>query len=376
MADDLTKERLLAKLLDSKRPVSPRQLERWWKAGHMERPERRHVAGFRGSLSVFPARAYDQAAALYDATRPYSDDVMTDRRLDEGAFLSWWSGRPVAVDPRGLLLDFAAPILNAIDAVRAYEGVTIVDPQPDGDDEAIFNACERYFQDHPPDQFKTRLFRAFFRNLGRRSDDMLSVMLTMATSALGAMPILAPSSHTDEPSLAALVLKGFGFAEFQSEDSPETQVYNVLKNVALFADRKRVTDFVFSLTDDELANARRCTRAFLEELPAIFECQNILLGKKATARVLRAFVSMLKAEVKASTVIGMAWILGQGFSGNALRLVEQIEEGAPKARGLCAAVRAFPKDRDLFLSKNLSKLAALPEEKKQEILAVLKSAMA
>jgi hypothetical protein len=373
---NLSKQKVLAKLHDTGRSVTERQLERWWKAGHMDRPQRKHLPGLKGSTSVFPARAFDQAAALYDATHPHMEVASTDRRLDERAFLLWWSGQPVARDPRQILLDFASPMLGAIEAVRAYEGATIVDPRPEGDDNAIFDVCEQFFLDHPPDKFKARLFRAFFRNLGRRSDDMFSVMVTIAAGALGFMPLLEPSHHPDEPSLSTLVLRAFGFGEFQLDASPETQVYNVVKNIALFADRQKITEFVLALSDDELETARRCARTFLEGLPPIFESQNLLFGKKALATLLRAFVEMATPGLKATMAIGMAWMLRQELGANALRLAEQIEENAPKSRALCTAARAFPEYRALFSHENLSKLAELPEEKKREILAVLKAAVA
>lgn len=114
---------------------------------------------------------------------------------------------------------------------------------------------------------------------------------------------------------------------------------------------------------------------FLEGLPPIFECQNILFGKKALATLLRAFTSMVTPGFKATMVIGMAWMLRRGFGEDTIRLVDQVEENAPKARAICAAVRAFPKYRSLFLNRNLKKLEALPEEKKREIYQVLKSEM-
>jgi len=374
---DLSKEQLLAKLHASGRPVTPRQLERWWKAGHIVRPQRRHVPGLRGSLSVFPARAYEQATALFDAAHARPDnDRDSDRRLDERVFLVWWEGKPIANDPRRMLLNFASPMLASIEAVRAYEGTTIVDPEPDGDDDAIFNACEQYLLEHPPHKFKDRLFGVFFRNLGKHSEDMFSVMVTMAASALGWMPLLEPSHHPEEPSLAALIRKAFGFAEFESDDSDETQVYGVLKNIGLFADRQRITNFVLALTDEELETARRCARAFLEGLPPIFECQSLLFGKKTLAKLLRAFVSMLTAGLKSTMVIGLAWMLRQGFRENAVRLAEQIEEGAPKARALCIVARTFPQYRELLSNRNLTKLAELPEDTKSEMLAMLKAAIA
>jgi len=127
-SDVLTKDRLLARLATSERPVTPRKLERWYKAGHMDRPERRHLPGVRGSVSVFPARAFEQAAALYDAAHPANPDAIGDRRLDERAFLLWWSGKPIVHDVRQLLLRLARRTFDAVERMRAYQPTQIVGP--------------------------------------------------------------------------------------------------------------------------------------------------------------------------------------------------------------------------------------------------------
>jgi len=59
----------------------------------------------------------------------------------------------------------------------------------------------------------------------------------------------------------------------------------------------------------------------------------------------------------------------------AIRLADQIEEGAPKARALCMVARTFPQHRELFSNRNLTKLAELPEDTKSEMLAMLKAAI-
>ena len=83
---------------------------------------------------------------------------------------------------------------------------------------------------------------------------------------------------------------------------------------------------------------------------------------------------MLTAGLKSTMVIGLAWMLRQGFRENVVRLAEQIEEGAPKARALCIVARTFPQYRELFSDRNLTKLAELPEDTKSEMLAMLKAA--
>lgn len=374
MGTDLSKKKLLEKLHASDRPVSARQLERWWKAGHMDRPERRHLVGQRGSVSVFSARAFDQAAALYDATQPRESGAPTDRRLDERAFLLWWSGKPIAQDPRQLTLRLASPLLKAIEAIKAYRGTPVLDFDP-RDSEAEYDAVERYFQEHPPEQLKGQLFRTLFRNLGRRPDDMLSVVFTMTVSAMGHVPLIEASGSRDEPSLATLVLKALGLGEFQSDLSEEAQVDAVLRNISAFSDRETISNFVLARTDEEMNTARRYASALLEGLPAIFELQSVLFEKKSTARLMHAFSKMTTTGLKAAATIGIAWLLHKESPENGLRLVEQIEQEAPRARGLCSLARAYPQYRELFLSKNLARLAELPEDKKRDMYEYIMNAM-
>lgn len=372
---ELTKEQLLKRLTASKRPVTARQLERWSKAGHMARPARRHIPGVRGSVSVFPARAFEQAAALYDAAHPKNrKGGVGDRRLDERIFLLWWAGQPIVHEPRQLLLTFAQPYLTAVEHVRKYERIQTIGL--DDSDDPAFDMADAYFQEHSPEHVKGPVVSAFSANLGRRPADLLSVMITMITGALGGMPPLESSDYDGEPSLALLVLRALGFAQFESKETPEDQVEAVLRSISFFADRKTVEAFVLGLSDEDLNTARKCTRIFFDELPVIFEGQRVLLGKSPTAKILRAYSRTATAGVKATTIIGMAWLFQREDRDAALRLIAQIEQAAPIARGVCAAAKAFPEYRKLFLKKNITRLATLSEAKRQEIVAVIKSAMA
>jgi hypothetical protein len=371
----VTKDRLLAKLAASKRPITPRKLERWYKAGHMDRPQRQHVSGIRGSVSVFPVRAFEQAAALYDAANPANCDAPGDRRLDERAFLLWWSGKPIVHDVRRLLLRLARGMLHAVERVRAYQPTQIVGPDfRDGDDPA-FDTADAYFQEHPPEGLKGKLFKAIFANLARNGADLQSVMIAMLTAALGGMMTLEGSHDKDEPSLAVLVLRAFGFTEFSPDATPEDQVAGITQSVSFFANRAQVTAFAQTLSDEELDIARKCARAMFEGLPEIFEMQAICFGKRATARILRAFSSMATTHFKATSIIAMAWLLRRQGTENALRLVSQIEEALPKAQAMSRLAKAYPQYRKEFLTKNADRLKSLPEETKEQMLAILKPAM-
>lgn len=374
-ADVVTKDQLLARLAASKRPIPARKLERWYKAGHMDRPERRHLPGVRGSVSVFPVGAFQQAAALYDAAHSTNPKALGDRRLDERAFLLWWSGKPIVHDVRQLLLRLARGMLDAVERARTYKPTQIVGADfRDGEDPA-FDTADAYFQEHPPEGLKGKLFKAMFANLARKGVDLQSVMITMFTAALGGMMTFEGSHDKDEPSLAFLILKAFGFSQFSSDATPEHQVTGITKSVSFFADRAQVTAFTQTLSDEELAIARKCARAMFEALPEIFEAQAILFGKRATARILRAFSSMASTHFKATSIIATAWLLRREGTANALRLVGQIEEALPQAQAMSKLAKTFPQYRKEFLTKNADKLAALPEETKQQMLAILKPAM-
>jgi hypothetical protein len=369
----VTKGELLERLHASRRPVTARQLERWSKASHLDRPVRRHIRGVRGSVSLFPARAFEQAAALYDAANKKDRGSRADRRLDERAFLMWWSGKAIVHDPRTLLLNLSGPVANAVENVRSRERVDVIGAQ-DSDDPA-FDIADAYFQDNPPENLKGPLFSALASNLARSPQSLLSFMTTMVAGVLGSTPVLEPSPISEEPSLALLILTAFGFAQFPSTDTPEAQVSKVLQNIGLFAERRRVGEFVRSLTDEELRETRRFARVFFEDLPPIFEALGVLFGKGATARILRAYSRMSSHGVRASMTIAIAWLLRGENTDGARRLIGQIRDAAPKARAICAAAKAFPEYRRLFLRQNQVRLGALPEKTRKRILDVVKSAL-
>jgi hypothetical protein len=309
----------------------------------------------------------DARPQLYvDAANPASGDAPGDRRLDERAFLLWWSGRPIVHDVRQLLLRLARGMIDAVERVRAYQPTQIVGSDfRDGKDPA-FDTADAYFQEHPPESLKGKRVKAMFANLAHKGVDVQSVMIAMFTAALGGMMTFEGSHDKDEPSLTVLVLRAFGFTEFSVDATPEEQVTGMTKSVRFFANHAQVMAFTGSLSDEELDIARKCARAMFEGLPEIFEMQAICFGKRAPARILRAFSSMATTHFKATSIIAMAWLLRREGAANALRLVSQIEEALPKAQAMSKLAKAFPQYRKEFLTKNAAQMAALPEETAQQ----------
>ncbi len=373
-AHNLTKGELLRRLRASKRPVTARQLERWWKHEGMSRPSREHVPGVRGSVSVFPSEAFAQAAALYDAGHPDREaNGPTDRRLDERAFLLWWSGKAIVQPVPTLLLRLASPFLDALGRVQAEGGSQVVNGGS-GDVDPAFDIAEANVAQYRHKGQRGPLFRTLFANLGRKNSDMVSVMITVLTGALGGSLFLG-ASHTGEASLAALVLRAFGFADFRPGADPESEGQEMLGALHIFADRYKLTEFAVGLTEEELAMSRKCVRAVLEDLPVIYESYGLLMGRHSATRILQAFSRTATAAFKATWVLGMAWALRKRGTLDAIRMLDQIEDALPRAKALLTLADAFPEYRKLLLQKNAKRLAALPEETRKKMVDILKPSM-
>ncbi len=64
-------------------------------------------------------------------------------------------------------------MMSAIERVRSYKPTTIVNGTGD-DEDRLFETCETYFHEHPPERSNDALYRVLFRNLGKRGDDLFS----------------------------------------------------------------------------------------------------------------------------------------------------------------------------------------------------------
>jgi hypothetical protein len=375
-----SREELLSRLSASDRPVTSRQLERWCKAGKVTRPVRRHARGVRGSVSYFPPQAFEQAAAMFDASRHVTGG---DRRLRVRGFLLWWQGKPIAEDPRALLLKAVAPMLRPIDRIRNEPRTEVINEPPEDDEDIAFDIADAYVSRHAHELARGSVLRRMRRNLGKRSEDVLSVMSALLTAALGGAPILDRPSLPGDDSLAFLVLKSFGGDDFRSmaekaqvngsvpassQESPraEDQIHDILDLAGNLFDRGKLNDFVASLRDEELNAARRYARVLFDDLPVVFESHELLFGKNRFAATTR-ILSRLPTEAIAFSVIGVAWLVRVHGGDRFQSIVENIEQARPRAEALCTLARAFPDYRELFLSKNVDRLAALPDDTRQEM---------
>jgi hypothetical protein len=369
---ELPKVELLEKLRASGRPVTTRQLERWSKSGLIARPERRHIPGLRGSMSFFPAEAFAQAAALFDAAQPAKARV-GDRRLDKRAFLLWWSGEPIAQDSRAVLLKTIAPLFKALERIRAEAQTTIFEP-PSEDDDPSFDAADAFVERHRREPLRVPVLRATRKNLKRSDSDFASLMVAGLTIALGGMPVFG-SSHIDgEPSLESLFARAFRLHDLPSSEGTnlEEQVPELLEPARIFADREQLKTFVLSLSDAELETARKFTRVFVEDMPTIFEAYGVLVGRNPFQGLMQ-FAAQSQPFTKAQFIIGTAWLLRRHGSANCESIIQQVEQNRSRVQAVCMLAKAFPEHRTLLLTRNAKRFAALPEETRRKIADTLKN---
>jgi len=343
-------------------------------------------------VSRFPPEAFDQAAAMFDASLK-GTRVHRDRRLRVRGFLLWWDAKPVAGNPRELILKTAEPMFGAIDRIRAEERTVVVDDSPadetsDEADDLAFDIADAYVEKHAREPIRGPVFRRVLRNLGRRREDFLSVIVALLTTALGGHPILEDPSVKGDSSVGSLILKSFAAHEFpkvqqpqseaqagaapQESGSDEDQVRDILQSAAILSNRDRVRVFTAGLDDYDLTAARKYARVFLEDIPIIFEAHEIVFGKNKFTSTIRT-LSRAPTELKAYLVIGVAWLVQRFGPERFESIAESCKRARPQAEVTCTLAKAFPSYRELFLERNLSRLAALPEETRQKMFESIKS---
>jgi hypothetical protein len=346
-------------------------------------------------VSRFPAEAYGEAAAMFDASLKGAQGASRDRRLRVRGFLLWWNARPVAGNPRELVLKMAESMFGAIDRIRAEDRTLVIDdsqaddPEEGGDDVA-FDIADAYVENHSHEQIRGSALRRGLRNLGRQRADFLSVVKALLTTALGGLPALDGATVEGEPSLASLILKSFAADDFPKVQQvadvanlaaphemagDEHQLRDILEWANVLADRGKVSGFVASLSDEELIAARKYARVFLEDIPTIFEAHEILFGRNKFSATLRVFSRASVGQI-AYLVIGVAWFVRKFGAARFESISENCERARSQAQALCALTKAFPKYRELFLARNIDRLAALSEIRRQEMWESIKTIVA
>ena len=339
------------------------------------------MSGVRGSVSYFPSEAFAQAAAMFDES---SRGVQ--------AFALWWAGKPIAQDARDVLVAAATLVLREIDRVRVAEPTVVLGVNdPDDPDDPAFDAADNYVSLHQAKPIRGHLSSTIYRNLGRSKSDFASVIVVILTIALGGHPFVdEPSSIDDEPSLRVLLLKSFGGDDFPSPQNSaaphplgseerraankhqEAELSTFLAAASILSEREALSSFVLSLGDEEIEAARKYAHMFYEDLPVIYEANELLYGRNTFARTLRTLAKQASIGVKAFGTIAVAWLLREVGRERFDLILKPCNLALPGARALCTLARTFPKYRELLLAKNAARLAALPEETKSKMFDSIK----
>jgi len=383
-----SREELLARLNASGRAVTARQLERWWKAGKVARPVRRHVRGLRGSISRFPAEAFDQAAAMFDASRQRSMQAQGDRRMRVRSFLLWWNGKPVAGDPREIIWNAISPMFKTLERLRSSERTLAINSDPMNEDDEAFEIAESYVANHKDEPLRGPVARRLLRNLGRRREDFFSVAITLLQTALGGYPLLGGPSLEGEPSLDSLVLRSLAANEFQKmvrvaatvapnegalkqPTTDETQVEELFEPISVLSDRQGLKELCEGLSDEELETARTYTRMFFEDFPRFFKAFEIVFGKNKFAGTVQ-ILTELPTDVRAYFVLCVAWLIREKGREPFDTIAESCNRCRQHTEALLALAKTFPNYRELFLRRNIKRLEALPQEERDKMFQSIK----
>lgn len=379
-----SREQLLSRLTASGRPVTARQLERWCKAHKVDGPYRRHVPGVRGSISRFPSHAFEQAAAIFDGSNRSSQQGPGDRRLRVRSFLLWWDGRPVAGDPRDIILDAASAMFAVVDRVR-NEGRTEIADEPDDEEFEAFNIAEGYVAAHGHEPVRGRVGKRILRNLARQREDFLSVATTILTAALGGRPLFGGAVVEGETSLEGLVLKAIAADYFtqlvakvappqdgaSKPESDEDRVRDIFESVLPMTSAERLQELAHDLSDEELEAARKYSHVLLEDIPTCFQAFEVMYGKNRFAKTVRILAD-LPTDVKAYLVICIGALMRKYGRVPFESIAESCRNNMGQAKALCALHKAFPRYRQLFLTRNLNQLAVLPQEERDKMYQSIK----
>ena len=381
MAEE-SREELLNRLRASGRSVTARQLERWRKAGKVAPPIRRHVRGFRGSISKFPPEAFDQAAAMFDASRQRASSTSGDRRLRYRSFLLWWDGKPVAGDPRAIILNAASSMFAVVERIRNEERTQIVNDPEDKDDP--FNIAESYVASHQNEPVRGRIGKKILRNLSRRQEDFLSVVTTMLTTALGGRPLFGGPPVDGEMSLENLILKAIAADHFTKlvakiaprtddagKESDEDRVRDIFEFLVSTTGAEWLGEQAYDLSDAELEAARRYSHLLMEDIPTVFQALEIIYGKNKFSKTMQILTS-LPTDVRAYLVICMGALTRRYGSAPFEAIARSCQSSMGQAKAVCALYKTFPEHRQLLLNRNLNQLAALTQEERDRMYKSVK----
>jgi hypothetical protein len=190
------------------------------------------------------------------------------------------------------------------------------------------------------------------------------------------MPLLEPSFSNDEPSLASLIMKAIaGDNRPKADDSmsAETEVEQLFSPARVFLDREQMNSLFATLSDAEIEAARTYTRAFLEDMPVVYEAHALTFGKTPWLETVRAALHQFKSTSHKAQITAAVVLLMRTFGTERFETITRaLEQSRSRSQALCRLAKDFPEYRELFLDENRERLAALPQETRHKMFESIK----
>ncbi len=338
--------------------VTPRQVERWHKAGLLPRRRQLHLPGRRGSVGVYPAGTEAQFLALcrWRSKR---------RKLTELGFWLWWEGYDVPLRTVQTSLERVLPTVPRLSPARAF------DAAEEGAEQLL----------HDPRFAPARRVRWRLRS----EADALTALLTLLVAGLGGKPLWATGSEAqlDEASPQDLVFRGLGLdrAARDRVGIGEPWLPNTSEVVATAVGQ--LTRFgilpeplgrapLKEASVEQLEIAREDARILTEHLPTVIRTVQADYSRDAFGLGELRNLGQDGARDRAMMVVATLLLRRAGLSALLDQLLSSIRGAAPTAEVWLALHGAFPEYRP-YLKRGGARLAELPEEAKERVGAFLEA---
>jgi hypothetical protein len=291
--------------------VSRRQLSRWQSEGLIPRPELVHEKGIPGSLSVYPAHAWEQVCVLCKIAEHFRDHTRCGWylwRLGWPVDDKYWE--PAFVDAIEFLGDFLEPFLEPNESARSLSV----------DNEQKFELSERLFHlvqkaskqpiSHPKaGPLKKRLGAEKFESL------VAQTMEIMVGNFSAAPPLNVENRSDQDISLTSILDRAFSINEGESD--------LFVKVFEYLSEKARAGTLV-----DQLKTFSKGHLQFISCEIAQFEgLAFALLGQKDSIPQLGGIpVFSLKSQVRDQAILILGWCLVRQMA----EIAENIEKFRPK----------------------------------------------
>lgn len=336
--------------------VTPRQVERWHKAGLLPRRRQLHLPGQRGSLGVYPSGTEAQFLALcrWRSKR---------RKLTELGFWLWWDGYDVPLRTVRVSLERLLPTVPRLSRARAFNAAEEGAAQLLRDPRFV-----------PARRVRRRL---------RSEEDARTALLTLLVAGLGGKPLWATGAEVQlgNASPQDLVFRGLGMDRAAGDRVGTSEPWlphtsevvatavGQLTRLGILPEALRRARFM-EASVEQLEVAREDARILTEQLPTVIRAMQADYGRDAFGLGELRDLGQDGARDRAMMVVATLLLRRAGLSALLDQLLASIRGAAPTAEAWQALYGAFPEYR-AYLKRGGTLLPDLPEEASDRIRAFL-----